>query len=190
MAMTNDNDLAELMRLDRSHGITREPDMLELQDSGPWYYEQQRLGFNYRMTDMNAALGLSQIDRLSGFIGRRREIADIYDSGFVGVPVTTPSQRPDVASAWHLYVVRIKKQRAGHGHREVFEKLRNEGIGVNLHYIPVYLQPYYRTMGFAPGLCPNAEAYYSEAISLPMFPAMTTEQQKTVIRAVADAVSA
>ena len=184
MAMTNDDELAELMRSDRSHGITRDPERLEEKDPGGWYYEQQRLGFNYRMTDINAALGLSQLDRLEQFIQRRREIARLYDAAFADMPVTVPWQHPDAASAWHLYVLRVPSE----NHRRIFDQLRKDGIGVNLHYMPVYLQPYYRELGFEPGLCPEAEAYYAEAISLPMFPTMTAEQQQTVIDKVRRAV--
>ncbi|AWW74151.1 UDP-4-amino-4,6-dideoxy-N-acetyl-beta-L-altrosamine transaminase [Erythrobacter sp. KY5] len=186
MAVTNSDELAELMRLDRSHGITRDADLLEEDNAGPWYYEQHRLGYNYRMTDINAALGLSQMDRLADFIDRRREIARIYDQGFAALPVATPWQHPDAQSAWHLYVIRVAAQK----HRAVFDHLRDAGIGVNLHYIPVYLQPYYRRLGFERGLCPNAESYYSEAISIPMFPTITPDQQARVIDEVAKAVSA
>ena len=155
MAMTNDAELAETMRLDRSHGITRDPARLQ-HDDGPWYYEQQRLGFNYRMTDIAAALGLSQLARIDDFVARRREIAAAYDAAFADLPVSTPWQHPDTDSAWHLYVIRIDRQRAARPHRAVFEALRGAGIGVNLHYIPVYRQPYYRALGFGQGHCPNA----------------------------------
>ncbi|MBD2842457.1 UDP-4-amino-4,6-dideoxy-N-acetyl-beta-L-altrosamine transaminase [Erythrobacter rubeus] len=184
MALTNDDELARLMRLDRSHGITRDAEMMHADDPGAWYYEQQRLGYNYRMTDINAALGFSQMGRLAEFIERRREIAQTYDAAFAAHPIQTPWQHPETASAWHLYVVRVA------GRRAVFDALRDAGIGVNLHYIPVYLQPYYRDLGFEPGYCPNAERYYSEAISLPMFPSMTAEQQQRVIAEVTQAVAA
>ena len=188
MAMTNDGELAELMRLDRSHGMTRDPARLQQNDVGPWYYEQQRLGFNYRMTDIAAALGLSQLTRIDEFLVRRRAIAAAYDAAFADLPVKTPWQHPDTASAWHLYIIRIDRQRTARGHRAVFDELRGAGIGVNLHYIPVYLQPYYRDLGFTQGHCPNAEAYYAEAISLPIYPSMTDEQQHQVIAAVTRAV--
>jgi dTDP-4-amino-4,6-dideoxygalactose transaminase len=167
--------------------MTRDPAQLQQNDIGPWYYEQQRLGFNYRMTDIAAALGLSQSTRIDEFLARRRAIAAAYDAAFADLPVTTPWQHPDTASAWHLYVIRIDRQQTDH--RAVFDDLRAAGIGVNLHYIPVYLQPYYRALGFRPGHCPNAEAYYAEAISLPIFPSMTDEEQQQVIAAVTNAVS-
>lgn len=189
MAMTNVSELAELMRMDRSHGITRDPARLQHDDVGPWYYEQQRLGFNYRMTDICAALGLSQLSRMDEFIARRREIATAYDATFADLPVKIPWQDPDTASAWHLYVVRIDRRRTARNHRAIFDELRGAGIGVNLHYIPVYRQPYYRELGFGQGHCPNAEAYYAEAISLPIYPAMTDEEQQQVIAAVTKAVS-
>jgi UDP-4-amino-4,6-dideoxy-N-acetyl-beta-L-altrosamine transaminase len=189
MAMTNDPQLAELMRLDRTHGITRDPEQLQHGDVGPWYYEQQRLGFNYRMTDICAALGLSQMTRIDEFITRRRELAAAYDVSFADLPVKTPWQHPDTASAWHLYVVRVDRRLTARGHREIFDALREAGVGVNLHYIPVYRQPYYRNLGFGQGYCPNAEAYYAEAISLPIYPSMTDEEQQQVIAAVTKAVS-
>jgi UDP-4-amino-4,6-dideoxy-N-acetyl-beta-L-altrosamine transaminase len=190
MAMTNDPELAELMRLDRSHGITRDPAKLQHDDVGPWYYEQQRLGFNYRMTDIAAALGLSQLTRIDEFISRRRAIAAAYDAAFADLPVKTPWQHPDGESAWHLYVIRIDRARINRSHREIFDFLRDAGIGVNLHYVPVYRQPYYRELGFAQGHCTNAEAYYSEAISLPMYAGLSDEEQSQVIAAVAAAVTA
>ena len=186
MAMTNDYQLAELMGMDRTHGITRDPGRLQHDDVGPWYYEQQRLGFNYRMTDICAALGLSQLTRIEEFVARRREISAAYDAAFEDLPVKTPWQHPDTASAWHLYVVRIDRPRIACSHRAIFDKLREAGVGVNLHYIPVYRQPYYRALGFGQGYCPNAEAYYAEAISLPIYPSMTDEEQDFVIATMKD----
>jgi len=190
MAMTNDPGLAEAMRLDRSHGITRDPAQLQHDDVGPWYYEQLRLGFNYRMTDICAALGLSQMTRIEEFVARRREIAAAYDAAFADLPVTSPWQHPDTASAWHLYIIRIDRQRTSRSHREIFDSLREAGIGVNLHYIPVYRQPYYRELGFGQGHCPNAEAYYAEAISLPMYFGLSDDEQRQAVAAVAEAVAA
>jgi UDP-4-amino-4,6-dideoxy-N-acetyl-beta-L-altrosamine transaminase len=187
MAMTNDPDLAELMRLDRTHGITRDPARMN-DDDGPWYYEQHRLGFNYRMTDIAAALGASQMTQIDPFVARRRQIAAVYDAAFADLPATTPWQHPDAESAWHLYILRIDRQQTARSHREIFETLRAAGIGVNLHYLPVYRQPYYRELGFRRGHCPNAEDFYAEAISLPMYPSMTEEEQRQVIAAVTAAV--
>ena len=188
MAMTNDADLAEKMQMFRSHGITRDPARMQRSDAEPWYYEQQHLGFNYRMTDIAAALGRSQLDRLPSFIERRRAIARIYDAAFADLPLARPSQLAEAASAWHLYVIRVDTAQSARSHRAAFEYLRSAGIGVNLHYIPVYLQPYYRQLGFEPGHCPNAESYYAGAISLPMYPSMTEEQQQEVIAKVAAAI--
>jgi UDP-4-amino-4,6-dideoxy-N-acetyl-beta-L-altrosamine transaminase len=189
MAMTNDAHLAGLMETDRTHGITRDPAKLQHDDIGPWYYEQQRLGFNYRMTDIAAALGLSQLSRIEEFLARRREIAATYDEAFADLPIIRPWQDPETQSAWHLYIIRIDRRRVRRTHREIFDALRSDGIGVNLHYIPVYRQPYYRELGFGQGYCPNAEAYYAEAISIPMFPALTDEEQQEVIAAVTKAVT-
>jgi dTDP-4-amino-4,6-dideoxygalactose transaminase len=141
------------------------------------------------MTDICAALGLSQMARIEEFVARRRTIAAAYDAAFVGLPVVAPWQHPDTNSARHLYIVRIDARRTARSHREVFEALRASGIGVNLHYIPVYRQPYYRELGFGQGHCPNAETYYSEAISLPMYPTLSGEEQQQVIAAVTRAVS-
>jgi len=189
MAMTNDADLAEAMLTDRTHGITRDPERLQSKDVGPWYYEQQRLGFNYRMTDIAAALGFSQMHRIDGFIERRREIAGRYDEAFADLPITRPWQDPSTLSAWHLYIIRIDRRRAARSHREVFDALRSAGIGVNLHYIPVYRQPYYRERGFAQDYCPNAESYYAEAISIPMSAVLTDDEQRQVVSAVTAAVT-
>ena len=189
MAMTNDPKLAELMQLDRSHGITRDQARLQHDDVGPWYYEQQRLGFNYRMTDICAALGLSQMSRIDKFLERRREVAAAYDLAFADLPVKTPWQHRDTTSAWHLYIIRIDRRRTARSHREIFDALREAGIGVNLHYTPVYRQPYYRKLGFGQGYCPNAEAYYAEAISLPMYPGLTDQEQQQVVEAVTRAVT-
>jgi len=148
---------------------------------GPWYYQQTELGFNYRITDLQAALGLSQLDKLDAFIARRRQLAARYDHLLADLPLTLPQAQEQAQSAWHLYVVRLQPERIRRSHREVFEALREAGVGVNLHYIPVHLQPYYRDLGFAAGDFPEAERYYAEAISLPLFPALEDEQQTYVV---------
>jgi len=182
MAVTNDARLAAHMARLRSHGITRDGSEMTQAPDGPWYYQQLDLGFNYRMTDIQAALGLSQMRRLGEFVERRALIAQRYDEMLAGLPLTIPRQRSDASSAWHLYVVRLCLDRCRMSHAESFRALRAAGIGVNLHYIPVYLQPYYRNLGFEAGHCPEAERYYSEAISLPMFAGLTEDQQDRVFR--------
>ena len=169
MALTNDSDLAKKMALLRSHGITRDPKLMS-KTSGPWHYEQIDLGFNYRMTDLHAALGVSQMDRLDKYVARRHEIANRYDELLAGLPLRS-QERVDY-SALHLYVIRLKIDEVKKSQYELFVSLREQGIGVNLHYIPVHTQPYYRAMGFANGDFPEAERYYSEAISLPMYPGL------------------
>lgn len=183
MALTNDPELDQRLRLFRSHGVTRDPGLMTHEPHGGWYYEQVELGFNYRTTDIAAALGTRQMARLDAFIARRREIASRYDAAFADSPVVPPFQAAFGQSAWHLYVVRVSDR------DRIFAGLRDAGIGVNLHYIPVYLQPYYRKMGFEPGYCPKAEEYYAEVISLPMFPTLSESDQGKVIRTVLGLVS-
>lgn len=183
MALTNDAMLAEKMALLRSHGITREPKRMTRDPDGPWYYQQIDLGFNYRMTELQAALGFSQMDRLDSYVTRRHALAQRYDEQLADLPLTTPWQHPDGYSAWHLYVIRLQLGKIGKSHRVAFEALRGHGIGVNLHYIPVYTQPYYRRLGFVEGSFPQAETYYKEAISLPMFAALSISQHDKVIAA-------
>lgn len=188
MALTNDVELAERMRLLLSHGITRDETRMTTASDGPWYYQQIALGFNYRMTDIQAALGLSQLYRLGDFVDKRREIALGYDQLLASLPLFVPWQSPESHSSWHLYIVRLDRGRIRKTHRQVFEGLRSRGIGVNLHYIPVYTQPYYRQLGFLSGLCPNAELYYSEAISLPIFPDLSRAQQQRVVDALTEEI--
>lgn len=189
MAMTQDADLAQRMALVRSHGITRDPALMAHASDGPWYYQQIELGYNYRMTDVQAALGLSQIARIDEYVARRHALAKRYDALLVDLPVTIPWQHPDGYSGLHLYIVRLQRDRIARSYLEVFESLRTQGIGVNLHYIPVHLQPYYRKMGFAEGDFPEAERYYAEAITLPMYPALTDAQQDAVVGALRRAVA-
>lgn len=181
MVLTNRPDLAQRLQRLRSHGMTREAGQMTEPSHGPWYYQQVELGFNYRMTDLQAALGLSQLNKLDGFIARRRELAARYRRLLGGLPLTLPGLQPEAESAWHLYVVRLQLDGITLSHLQVFEGLRAAGISVNLHYIPVHLQPYYRDLGFATGDFPQAERYYSEAISLPMFPSLSDEQQDYVV---------
>lgn len=182
MALTNDMQLAKRMQLLRSHGITREVSEMTHEPDGPWYYQQIDLGYNYRMTDIQAALGMSQMQRLDEFVVKRHVISKRYEQLLADLPVITPWQHPEGYSGLHLYVIRLKLAEIGKTHRQVFEALRAAGIGVNLHYIPVYRQPYYDDMGFKAGYCPEAEQYYSEAISLPIYPGLTLTEQDTVFR--------
>jgi UDP-4-amino-4,6-dideoxy-N-acetyl-beta-L-altrosamine transaminase len=183
MATTNNPDLADRMARLRNHGITREPSQMNRKPDGPWYYEQKELGYNYRMTDIQAALGLSQMSRLGDYVSRRHEIAAQYNERLAGLPLTLPWQDPDCYSAYHLYVVRLQAHKARHPHHVVFERLRQAGIGVNLHYIPVYRQPYYAAMGFSSGDFKESEGYYREAISLPLYPTLNEPQVDTVVDA-------
>lgn len=189
MAVTQQAELAQRMQLLRSHGITRDPARMRRAPDGPWYYEQLALGFNYRITDLQAALGLSQLARLDEYIARRHLLARRYDEALAGLPVVTPWQHPDGYSGLHLYVIRLQLERIGHSHREVFDALRAAGVGVNLHYIPVHTQPFYQALGFRPGQFPAAERYYAEAISLPLFPALSDAQQAEVVAALREALA-
>ncbi|RYG39229.1 MAG: UDP-4-amino-4,6-dideoxy-N-acetyl-beta-L-altrosamine transaminase [Burkholderiales bacterium] len=189
MAMTNDDGLAQRMNLLRSHGITRDPALMQGDTEGPWYYQQIELGYNYRMTEMQAALGVSQMARLDSYVAKRHAIARRYDELLADLPLVTPRRTPEAYSGFHLYVVRVPQRDANWSRREVFERLRESGIGVNVHYIPVHTQPYYRAMGFADGDYPEAELYYSEAISLPMYPTMSEAQQDEVVEALRKALA-
>lgn len=184
MALTNDADLASRMALLRSHGITRDPEQMTQEPDGPWYYQQIDLGFNYRMTELQAALGVSQMERLDQYVARRHQLAARYDELLTGLPITRPWQHPDSYSGLHLYVIRLQLDKIGRSHRQVFELLRGMGIGVNVHYIPVHTQPYYQGLGFKVGDFPESECYYAEAISLPMFQTLNEEQQDAVVAAV------
>ncbi len=176
MALTNDAELAQKMDLFRSHGVTRNQDLMSKAPEGPWYYQQVDLGFNYRMTELQAALGVSQMQRLEQFVAKRHEIAETYNQILKDLPVVLPYQLPETYSGLHLYVIRLKLDEINKTRKEVFELLREKGIGVNVHYIPVHTQPYYENFGFKPGDFPEAESYYAEAISLPMYPDLTQVQ--------------
>lgn len=184
MAVTNDGALAKHMNLLRSHGISSTPADMQIRPAEEiWNYQQIDLGFNYRMTDVHAALGLSQIRRLDEFISKRHDVAKRYDQLLRDLPLVIPWQHADSYSSYHLYVIRLKLDETRKTQRQVYTALRAAGIGVNLHYIPVYRQPYYEQMGFKVGYCPQAEQYYSEAISIPMFPGLTGGQQDVVVQA-------
>jgi UDP-4-amino-4,6-dideoxy-N-acetyl-beta-L-altrosamine transaminase len=186
MAVTNDAALARRMALLRSHGITREAGEFvsaDARDSGAWYYEQQHLGFNYRMTDVHAALGQSQLLRLSGYVERRNQIARRYDDLLAELPLTLPGVEPQNRSAFHLYVVRLQAGGDRATHLRIFNELRRRDMGVNLHYMPVHLQPYYRALGFSPGDFPQAEAFAAAAITLPLYATLTEADQDLVVSA-------
>jgi UDP-4-amino-4,6-dideoxy-N-acetyl-beta-L-altrosamine transaminase len=183
MALTNSTELANKMALFRSHGITRDPAHMTHEADGPWYYQQIDLGYNYRMTELQAVLGVSQMQRLDAYITRRHQLARRYDELLAKLPLTTPWQHPDSHSGLHLYPIRLQLEKIPKSHLQVFESLREQGIGVNLHYIPVHTQPYYERMGFQPGDFPQAQAYYREAISLPMYQTLSDAQQDQVISA-------
>lgn len=189
MVLTNDTCLAEKMNLLRSHGITRDADLMDEPSHGPWYYQQIELGFNYRMTELQAALGISQMTRLDALVAQRHRLSLNYDAAFQRLPLTTPWQDPNSYSSMHLYVVRLNLQQSKLNHLQLFNYLREQGIGVNLHYIPIYNQPYYKKFGFDASQYPEAEQYYSEAISLPLFPGMTEKQQAKVIKTISESLS-
>lgn len=183
MVLTNRTDLYNKLLLARSHGITRDNALMLKPDEGPWYYEQVDLGYNYRMTDLQAALGESQLKRIDEFVAKRRALAARYDRLLAKLPVIRPYQAKEGASAWHLYVIQLDTDKTHIARREAFEQLRGKGIGVNVHYIPVHLQPYYRQLGFKEGAYPVAEQYYSRAITLPLYAAMSEAQQDEVVAA-------
>ena len=189
MALTNRRELAERMERLRTHGINRDPRRTGQVVEEPWYYEQIDLGYNYRMTDIQAALGTSQLKRLNDYIAVRHRLADRYDRLLSNLPVVTPWRDSCAYSAFHLYVIRVKRDKSSRTRRTVFVRLRDAGIGVNVHYVPVHTQPYYRRLGFRPGDFPEAEGYYEEAITLPLHPRLTEAEQDRVVDAVAKALS-
>ena len=191
MALTNDEILAKRMRLLRSHGISNEADDMSPQSPQEiWNYQQIKLGFNYRMTDIQAALGVSQMQRLGEFVLKRQEIARRYDDLLADLPLVSPWQMSGGESSFHLYVIRLQLDRISMTHREVFEGLRKSGILVNLHYIPVYRQPFYKGLGFNEGYCIQAEKYYSDAISIPIYSGLSAHDQDRVVLTLYEILSA
>lgn len=183
MAVTNDPALADRMQRFRSHGITSDTKQMQPRPANEiWNYQQIQLGYNYRITDIQAALGLSQLSRLDEFVAKRHHLAERYNAAFTRLPVIIPWQHPETRSSYHLYPIRVRHADCGKTQRHVYNALTEAGIAVNLHYIPVYRQPYYEAMGFQAGYCPQAESYHKETISLPMFPTLLLEQQDYVIQ--------
>lgn len=183
MATTKDPKLARKIQMLRSHGITAEQQEFTEESHGPWYYQQQMLGFNFRMTDLQAALGLSQLTKLPRFIAERHQLAKWYDKAFAGNPQITPlQQQANIYSSYHLYVVRLTHFNKIQ-HKDCVHFLREQGIVGHLHYIPIYLQPYYQQLGFKAGYCPQAELYYQQAVTLPLFPGLTVQDQTSVVKA-------
>lgn len=188
--VTDDEKLYEKMMLFRSHGITRNKELMD-EDHGPWYYEQVDLGYNYRLTDLQCALGISQMDKLDSFIARRREIVSKYNEAFSELEeINTPFEEEFSNSGWHIYVITLNLDKLAVERKEVFEALQKENIGVNVHYLPVYLHPYYKNLGYEKGLCPVAEDIYNRMITLPLFPAMTENDVQDVITAVKKVINA
>lgn len=183
MVLTNCKDLYEKLLLYRSHGITRNAADMTHASDGPWYYQQIELGFNYRMTDIQAALGCSQMDRLDTFVTRRRELAARYDAALQDLPVKTPHVMEGANPSWHLYIVRAVLDQIGKTKQQIFEEMKEQGIVLNLHYIPVHRQPYYEKLGFRQGDFPASEKYYEEAFTLPLYYDLTNDEQARVVEA-------
>jgi len=189
MALTNDNNIGEKLSLLRSHGISQTPSLMHSRPNEEiWNYQQIDLGFNYRMSDIHAALGLKQLERIEDFLKKRREIATRYDEGLVDLPITLPFQIPSGLSSFHLYPIRLHLNEISKTQKQVWAELYSAGILVNLLYIPVYLQPFYEALGFKRGYCPEAESYFKETISIPMYPGLTIEQQNRVIDTISQVV--
>ena len=178
---TNNKKLADKMKRLRSHGITRDEQLMSEKNHGDWYYQQIELGFNYRMNELQAALGISQLSRLESFINKRTQLAETYKQRLQNLPVITPKQLAETDSSWHLYVIQLQLEQTGKSHRQIFHELREAGVGVNLHYIPIHTQPYYQQLGTIFEHLDNAENYYQHAISLPLYPNMSELQFNTVI---------
>ena len=189
MAVTNNKQYADKMVQLRQHGITRDPSEMTKEPDGPWYYQQTDLGFNYRLSDIHAALGLSQLQRIDQYISTRQALASRYNELLADLPILLPLQQADCYSAFHLYIIRLDPQKNTASHLDVFESLTAQGIGVGLHYIPVHLQPFYQRMGFTEGDFPKAESYYQQAITLPLYPTLNHQQQEQVISALTEALA-
>jgi len=181
LATTNQSDLADKMQLFRSHGVTRDPELMTKEADGGWYYQQVVLGFNYRMTELQAALGISQMQRLDRFVTKRHQIQQRYHELLKGLPIKLPYQSLDSYSALHLYPIQLELEKISKSHVQVFDELRKNNLGVNVHYIPVHCQPYYEGMRFKQGDFPQAENYYSKAITIPLYHGLTIENQDQVI---------
>jgi len=188
-ACTNDAGLASKMALFRSHGITRDQAQMTGPSDGPWYYQQIELGFNYRMTELQSALGLSQMSRLDSFVSQRHKIAQAYDHLLEGLPLQRPWRDSSNYSGMHLYVVRLQRESLKKTHLDIFKELREHGVGVNLHYIPIVMQPYYKNLGFSIEAFPESQKYYSEAISLPIFSGLSEMDQSKVCEALTQTLS-
>jgi len=189
MALTNNSQLAERMARLRTHGITKDPEQMRSTPTGAWYYEQLELGYNYRMTDLQAALGSNQLKRLDTYVEKRNEIAQRYDELLSTFPLQRPKLIREAFSSWHLYPIRLTLSQIPKSHDQVFELMRREGVGVGLHYMPVHLHPHFRTLGFERGMFPEAERYSQNAISLPIFPTLQINQQKDVVSVLEQALS-
>jgi UDP-4-amino-4,6-dideoxy-N-acetyl-beta-L-altrosamine transaminase len=182
MALTNNKQIADKMQRLRSHGITSDRELMQPRPSDEiWNYQQIQLGFNYRLPDMNAALGLNQFTRLTEFVSKRHEIVKIYDFELKDLPIQLPWQHPDAYSSFHLYPIRVNEKRSGKTQRLIYDGLQAANINVNLHYIPVYRQPYYESIGFTAGYCPEAEKYHKEAITIPIYPTLTFDEHNHII---------
>ena len=182
IAVTNSKKYAEKLNIFRSHGITKDFSKFKVKNEGPWFYEQQFLGFNYRMTDIHASLGLSQLKRIDEIVKKRHKIANFYFEKLSSLPVELPIQSNDTYSSFHLFIIRLKLNKIKLSKKEIFFLLRKNNILVNIHYIPVYFHPFYKSLGFKRGYCPSAEKYYKEAFSLPIFPNLTKKDQLRVIK--------
>jgi UDP-4-amino-4,6-dideoxy-N-acetyl-beta-L-altrosamine transaminase len=188
MILTNNQKLSEKIHLYRSHGITRDTKKMINKEEGLWYYEQLLLGFNFRMSDIHAALGISQMNSLDKFISKRNELSQIYTEELKGLPLTIQRVRKEDLSAWHIFVIRLKLSELKLSRLEIYNSLRNKGIGVNVHYIPVHLHPFYKNLGFNKGDFPNSENYYDGAITIPMFTKLKKKEIKYVIQALKESI--